>query len=303
MLKKINPDLLLVVVAVIWGTGFIATEYAIGSGMTPSLILAIRFSVAFLVLAVFMAKDLTSITRSEWLRGGFAGVLLFLGFFFQTTGQSLTTISNSAFLTATNVVFVPFIVWALTRHRPKNRIFILALMTFLGIAVLTVSTGVGSSLNIGDLYVLLCSVMFAFHIAYLSIAVSKAEPIRITFIQMLVAAVLSIIVLGIDGRQAMEGVNFSAGLPSVVYLGVFSTCVCFFLQTTAQKRTQPSKAGIIMSTESLFGTLFSVVLGIEPLTAKIIVGGTIIMTAVMLTEVEVDFVGFFRRRKISTENK
>jgi drug/metabolite transporter (DMT)-like permease len=74
----------------------------------------------------------------------------------------------------------------------------------------------------------------------------------------------------------------------VIYLGVFSTCLCFFIQTSAQKRTSASKAGIIMSTEGFFGTLFSILLGMEPLTAKVIIGGIVILTAVILTEVKFD---------------
>lgn len=293
---------MLLIVAVIWGTGFIATEYAIDAHMSPIMIMAIRFGIAALTLLFFTAGELKSISRSEWTKGGIAGVLLFLGFFFQTMGQSQTTVSNSAFITATNVIYVPFIVWALTKKRPKNRIFFLTVLTFIGIAVLTVSPEGAFTVNLGDLFVFICAVMFAFHIAYVGMAVSDVDPKRLAFIQMLTAALLSFMGMAIAGPSVFVGVAYGTGLPSVVFLGIFSTCLCFFMQTSAQKRTNASKAGIILSTESLFGTIFSVALGIDPLTAKIVMGGIIIMTAVLLTEVEVSPKKWLRRLQTTTAN-
>lgn len=286
MKKQLNPDLMLIIVAVIWGTGFIATEYAIDAGFGALIIMAGRFSIAALTLLIFTFKDLKKITKKEWLKGSIAGVFLFLGFFFQTFGQSMTTVSNSAFLTATNVVFVPFIAWLLTKHRPEKKVFLLALMTFIGVAVLTVNITGGISMNIGDLYVFICAIMFATHIAYLSLAVDGSNPLSITFIQITVAALLALIGLMIFGTGDLSSADYAMGIPSILFLGLFSTCLCFFMQTSAQKRTTPGKTGIILSTESLFGTVFAVVLGIEPLTTKIIVGGLIIISAVVLTEVK-----------------
>lgn len=285
-MKKMNPDILLLMVAVIWGAGFIGTEYAIDANMSPMMILAGRFLIASLALLIFVAKDIRKIEKKEWFRGSIAGLLLFLGFFFQTTGQSQTSVANSAFLTATNVVFVPFIAWGITRKRPKTKVFFLAFLTFIGIAILSVNFSEGLSIGSGDINVLISSIMFACHISYLSLAVDGNNPLRISFIQLSVAAILGVAgVFGVGGLS-FEGVDLGIGIPSVLFLGLFSTCICFFLQTSAQKRTTPGKTAIILSMESLFGTVFSVILGIDPLTAKIVIGGVVILTAVILTEVD-----------------
>lgn len=286
--KQLNADLTLLLVAVIWGSGFIATEYALNADMSPLLIMAMRFTIAALILFAATFKELKSITKSEWIKGSIAGIFLFMGFFLQSFGQSMTTVSNSAFITATNVIMVPFVVWIFTKKKPALKIVLLAFMTFIGVAILTVSPSQGLHLNMGDLLILLCAVAFACHITYVEIAVSGSDPKKIAFIQISVAAVLSIIGLGAFDMQSISHANFAIGLPSVIFLGVFSTCLCFFLQTSAQKRTSASKAGIIMSTEGFFGTLFSILLGLEPLTAKILIGGTMIITAVILTEVKFD---------------
>ncbi len=283
---KLHADFMLLLVAIIWGVGFIATEYAIDSNLHPIYIMAGRFGIAALFLLIFVNKKITQIKKSQWLKGSIAGVFLFLGFFFQTLGQSMTTVSNSAFLTATNVVFVPFIAWLITKRRPKTKVFFLAAVTFLGIAVLTVDTFNISSLNIGDFYVFLCAIAFASHIAYVSVAVKDSDPLLITFIQMLTVAILSFAGILIIRPTNLAEIHFSYGLSAVLFLGLFSTCLCFLLQTSAQKRTTPGKAAIILSTESLFGTIFSVVIGFESMTAKIIIGGLIIFTSVVLTEID-----------------
>lgn len=283
---QLNADLTLAIVAVIWGTGFIAIEYSFKANMSPLLTMGLRFTIASLILLIANLKELKLIKPSEWIKGCIAGILLFSGFFFQTFGQSMTTVSNSAFITTTNVIMVPFIVWILTKKKPSLKIVLLACMTFVGVVVLTVSPNQGFSLNIGDLLILLCAIAFAGHIAYLEIAVHSSDPKKIAFIQITTAAILSNIGLIAFDLGSFSKANFALGLPAVIYLGLFSTCLCFFLQTSAQKRTSASKAGIIMSTEGFFGTLFSVLLGLEPLTARIIVGGMIILTAVILTEVK-----------------
>ncbi|GKX29289.1 transporter [Vallitalea longa] len=285
---ELKADIQLVVVAIIWGSGFIATEYAIQANMSVSLIMVMRFSVAALILILTSIKQLKLIKGKELKHGIIAGCILFLAFYAQTIGQSQTTVSNSAFITATNVIMVPFIVWIMTRKRPPAKSFILAVVTLLGVGILTISPKNGlSSFNFGDLMIFVCAVGFALHIAYLEIAVKSSSAKIITLIQITTAAILSSIVLVIFDLDSFYTVNWESALPAVLYLGIFSTCICYFMQTSAQKHTTASKTGIILSMEGFFGTLFSVILSLEPLTAKIIVGGAIILSAVILTEVDI----------------
>lgn len=295
--NKIHPDFMLVIVAIIWGSGFIAVEYAMDANLSPFMILAGRFTVAALTLLFILRREVRSIEGKTWKKGAIAGVLLFLGFYFQTIGQSMTTVSNSAFLTATNVVFVPFLAWGLTRKRPEIKVFFLAILTFFGVAVLTVNPEGVIAIKIGDIYVLIGAIMFAGHIAYTSIAVKGNNPIVITMIQMLIASILSFGGLAITGIEQSVQYNWTLGITAVLYLGFFATCLCFFMQVSAQKRTTPGKTGIILSMESLFGTIFSIMLNIEPLTIKIVLGGAIILSAVILTE------GNFWRKTNTVKNE
>lgn len=285
---ELRADIQLIIVAIIWGSGFIATEYAIKANMNVSMIMASRFSVAALILLFTSIRQLQCIKVKELKHGIVAGCILFIAFYTQTVGQSSTTVSNSAFITATNVIMVPFIVWLITRKRPPLKSFILAVFTLIGVGVLTISLKSGiSSFNFGDLMIFVCAIGFALHIAYLEIAVKNSSAKIITFVQIITAAILSIIVLVIFDIDSFASINLESGLPAVLYLGIFSTCICYFMQTSAQKYTSASKTGIILSMEGFFGTLFSVILSLEPLTVKIIIGGAIILSAVILTEIDI----------------
>jgi drug/metabolite transporter (DMT)-like permease len=173
----------------------------------------------------------------------------------------MTTVSNSAFLTATNVVFVPFVAWLMTKQRPKTKVFFLAALTFIGIAVLTVDTVNVGTLNIGDFYVFLCAIAFASHIAYVSIAVKDNNPVQITLIQMLTAAVLSI-----AGVLIFHPANLAKfillRITCRIILRLIQYLPVFLMQTSAQKR-RPRQSRHHFITESLFGTIFSVIIALN----------------------------------------
>lgn len=277
-------DTACLLVAVVWGSGFIASQLAIDAGLGPSVIMALRFGIAALVLLLLCAKKLKTIQKSDLLHGGIAGVILFCGFYLQIAGQARTTVSSSAFLTATNVAMVPFIVWVATKKRPAAKTFVLAGTTLLGIALLTLNFTTGLRLSGGDAVVLACAFFFALHIFYLGRAVAGRDARVITFVQIATAAALSVLALLLFGRGALAQADWGRGIPAALYLGLFSTLLCYLLQTWAQKYASPTKTGILLSTEGLFGTLFSVLLGFEKATVPMVVGGLIIFASVVLME-------------------
>ncbi len=284
--KQLAAEGMLVIVAIVWGSGFIATEYAINSEMPSSLILSIRFMVASLFMFLFSIKEIIAIDKKTLFHGLIAGGLLFLGFFIQILGQSQTSVSNAAFLTATNVVMVPFIVWAMSKDKPRTKTFVLAFTTLIGIGVLTLNFETGLSFNRGDVSVLLCALMFAFHIAYLGIFSKGLNTKVLTFLQLFTAGFISTIVFLLMDIKDATFVSIQNGILPTLYLAFFSTLFCYFFQTKGQQIVPPGKVGIILCTEGFFGSLFSILLGLEPLKATVIVGGIIIISSVMLSEID-----------------
>lgn len=291
--KETAAELSLIIVAIIWGSGFIATEYAISAHWGTSQIMAARFTIAALVMVLVLNRNIRHLTRYELLHGGIAGIFLFLAFYAQTLGQSATTVSNAAFFTATNVVMVPFISWLINRNRPSLQIVLLTLMSLLGVGVLSFD-GERLSLEKGDLIVILCAFFFAMQITYLEKATKDSNPGRVNFVQILVAALISDSVFLIKG-DSLQGIDVAGGLVPILFLGILSTCVCYFIQTNAQKYSSASKVGVILSLEGFFGSLFSVLLGMESLSAKLVVGGTLIIGAAIL--MNINFTGFIKERR------
>ena len=271
-------------VAVIWGSGFIASQLAIDAGLSAPVIMALRFSIAAALMLAVCLPRLKRLRRGDLACGGLAGIFLFGAFFTQIVSQHYTTVSHCAFLTAANVVIVPFVAWALGGRRPTLRTLGLVCGVLSGIGLLTLKPGEGFSFNFGDGLALLGAVLFALHISYLGACLEGRDPLLINLVQVGAAALISLAVLFLWQGSGPPAVDWRAGLLPAVYLGAFSTCLCYLLQTVAQKHTSATRAGLLLSTEGLFGSVFSVALGYEPLTVNLLAGGALIFVCVLLLE-------------------
>ena len=286
-MKSITADFSLLVTGVIWGSGFIATHSAIEAGFSTFLILLFRFSLAAILLFLIAYKKIITITKDEAVTGLIAGIFLFVAFYFQTVGLKYTSPSNNAFLTGVNVIIVPFVAWAVFKKKPKNRFFFLPFLTLIGIGFLSYNSTTGFSFSLGDMLTLMCALVFAFHIAYLEIASKKVDAIKLTFIQMGVATFFAILFFIIFDKGSIGEANIVQGFFPVIYIALVSTLIGFFIQTYAQQFTTASKTAIFLSSESLFGAFFSVLLHLEPLALNMVLGGTIIFTSIILSEMRV----------------
>lgn len=273
----------LLVVAIIWGTGFIATQIAIDEGLSASFITFVRFAVASLVLGASFGKDIKVMTKIDIKMGLIAGGFLFLGFTLQTTGLNFTTPSSNAFITATSVVMVPFLSWLMLKEKPQNKVFVAALICLLGISMLAFGPGEGIKLGVGDAFTLACAVAFALHTVTMGKYAPKMNSNLLTFLQLSTAGILSFIMFLMVDRDFTAFASIK-GLMAVIYLGIFSTFIAYTIQTICQRYASPSKVSIIVSTEALFGSLFSVVLGYEAFTYFLLIGGIAIISAMLIIE-------------------
>ena len=283
---QLVSDVLLLSVAVIWGLGFPVTVMAIDAHISSGLMVALRFGIAAAVVGLISFRQLRSLTRRDVALGGIAGVILGTAFLLQIMGQGLTTPSNSAFLTSLNVIIVPFLSWIFFRQRPSNRMLLVAFGCLAGAAVLTISPGEGLNFNTGDLITLACAVVFSLHISYLGRIAGHIDAGKLTFLQMATAALLGLSYTLAFELEQLSQADLSRGLVPVLYLGLLSSAFSFFAQTFAQKHTSPARAAVILGCEGLLGSIFSVLLGYEPLTLNLILGGLIIFTSLLVMEID-----------------
>ena len=276
----------LLATAMIWGSGFIGSQMALDANFSSAFIMLCRFAIATMVFGVASFRTLRrQMTLSHWKYGLIIGSFLFFAFYVQTVGLQYTTPSKNAFITAANVVIVPFLWWLVRKKRPTLRLVLCSLSCLVGIGILSLTPAEGFALNLGDLLTLGCAVLFACQIVATGVLAEKIPPQVVVFMQFAVATGWSLVLFVLTDRDLSSFGNLG-GMLSVVYLGLFSTCLCYFLQTMAQKYVPSSRAAILLSFESLFGTLFSVLLGYDDPTLTMLIGGAVIVTSTILADTE-----------------
>ncbi len=279
--KALLSDVSLLFVALVWGGGFIAVKDGLNT-MTPMVLMALRFTLAAFILFVLLRKWIGKITSKDWQQGAVVGTFLFLAFAAQTYGLQFTTASKQGFLTAVYVVVVPLLSWMLYKRRPPIKAFVGSILTLTGIGLMSLTDGL--SINFGDALTLLCAVLFAAHIMSIEFFAKSMNTVKLAFIQIAVAAVFSVITALIT-EPLPSGLTTQSWI-AVVYLAVFSTFLCFTVQTIAQKYTTSSHASIIMSLESVFAAVLGVWLLKDVMTFKMIMGSILIFAAILIVEVE-----------------
>jgi len=273
----------LILVTVIWGGGFVASDIALES-MKPFQIMMVRFLLASVLMGVISRGQRKSEEklkdRAGAIKAGILmGVTLFMGFAFQIIGLQYTTPSKNAFLTALNVVIVPFIAFVILKKKIGAKGIIGAVMSVFGVALLSLN---GSfTVSLGDGLTLFCAVGFAFQIFFTSEFVKKYPASVLNTVQMFTAFVLSAISLMIFGENDFQVTT--QGWLSALYLGVVSTTICYLLQTACQKYIDETKAAIILSMESVFGTIFSILILHEVVTVRMVIGCAVILAAVIIS--------------------
>ena len=144
----------LILVTVIWGGGFVASDMALES-MKPFQIMMVRFLLASVLMGLVSMgqrkKEAKIENRAGAIKAGMLmGLTLFAGFALQIVGLQYTTPSKNAFLTALNVVIVPFIAFVILKKKVGVKGIIGAIMAVAGVALLSLNGNL--TLGIGDLH-------------------------------------------------------------------------------------------------------------------------------------------------------
>lgn len=265
--------------AFIWGTSFVILKEALDS-IGTMWVLALRFIIAAALLLLAAGKRLKTLGR-DGLRGGvLLGVCLAAAYIFQTYGLKYTTPGKNAFLTATYCVLVPFMVWAFFKRRPNAANIIAAFMCVFGIGLVSLSGT--SPFNIGDALTLVCGIFYALQIILTERFIGDCDALSLTGVGFGTAAVICL-----AGALIFESAPVGLSLElwgSIAYMGVMCTALCFFLQTWGMRYTPSSTAAVIMTFESVFAIIISVIFYDEPVTVRLICGFTLIIASVIISE-------------------
>lgn len=272
--------LALLLATIIWGSSFFIMKNAVDQIPTPYL-LSIRFSVAALLLAIIFAKRLKKINKEYIWQSAIIGLCLYLAYFVQTLGLARTTPGKNAFLTAVYCIIVPFLYWVVDRKRPGKSNVIAAFLCVAGIGLVSLSSEL--TMGLGDALTLLGGFFYAAHIVVVAKFGKDKDMFVVTMLQFaycaLYAGITSLIL-----RPEMNLLVSNRLWIEFAYLAVVCTAVALLLQNLGQKYTPPSSASLILSLESVFGVIFSVIFYDERLTFQMIAGFGLIFVAIVISE-------------------
>lgn len=278
----------LLLTTLIWGFAFVVVKNSLDV-IPPFYMLAFRFSVAFVAMSLIYAKKYITIKKEHVFAGAVLGFWIFLGYAFQTVGCKYTTAGKNAFITTVYVVLVPFLHWIISKRKPDWFEIGSAFAAFVGIGIISLN-GEGGA-NIGDILTLACGVAFAVHIIYADKYIKDKDPAVITMLQHGFTALFSwFAAFMFDGVIPVGGMMTADTVFSMLYLGIFSTMIGYFLQNIGQKYLPASNVALFMSTEAVFGAVFSVIFLSERVTLKMAFGCMLIFLAIVCAETKLDFI-------------
>jgi drug/metabolite transporter (DMT)-like permease len=269
--------LALLAVTAAWGSTFFMIKDLLDR--VPTLdFLAVRFAIASVLMVVVAPKALARLTkesrRHALVLGGLYGVAQIL----QTAGLAHTPASVSGFVTGLYVVFTPLFAALLLRTRITALTWAAVALATAGLGVLTLN---GLSVGYGESLTLVAAALYALHIVGLGAWSRPDQALGMSILQIIMVSVVCLVATVPDGvvLPATTG-----DWLAVLYMAVVAGALAMLGQTWAQAHLSPTRSAIVMSMEPVFAAFFAILLGGESLEARMILGGAMVLTAMIVVE-------------------
>ncbi len=284
--------------AAIWGGSFVVIKGALDV-VPPCWLMFVRFFFSALIVGALFWKRVRPHLDASTLRcGAVLGILSGTAFVVQNIGLTDTTPGRNAFLTATYCVMVPFVNWAVARRRPGATSIVAAALGILGVGLLSLGDDFSVGLSWGDMLTLVSAVLYALHIvAVARFSASGHEVMTMTVTQLAMSAVVSLAAALVLEGVIDFGVFADPGIwGALFYLVILSSAVCMVMQNLGQAHVPPAPASLLLSLESVFAVIASVLFYGEVVTPRLACGFASIFAAVVVSEAGVPALMWVRAR-------
>lgn len=284
-------NLILTLAAIIWGCAFVAQSVGMDH-MGPFTFQATRTIIAgFVLIPVFIISDRIKMKKGTYKKmsrdelkslvvgGVLCGLALCAATNIQQFGIIGTSVGKAGFITALYIVIVPFL-GVFMGKKIKAHNWICVLFSVFGLYLLCINENL--SFSIYDLYILICAFIFSIHIMIVDHFVKKADPVKMSCIQMFVSGGISAILMFIFEKPAVAPI-IDAWIP-VLYAGVLSSGVAYTLQIVGQKDTNPTVASMILSLEAVFSVLSGAIILSEIPTLREGIGCALMFIAIIASQ-------------------
>jgi len=285
----IVADILLFSVAIFWGSNFVfikaaverTTELAAGSIVAGSMLyLLLRYVVATGIFAAAQPRSWLRASRRDWKMGGLLGFFYLTALILQTIGLQHTSPGVSGFITGMTIAVVPFLYWAVARRSPGRWQIIGAVIATIGLGALSLQGDF--SIRWGDAITLLATLFYAMHIMATGFFAPKVHPSTLAVTQMIVstAALLALTPFFVHITLDLPWQVWAA----VVWTALSGTVYAFFIQSWAQRYTTSTHAAILLGFESVFAAAAGIIAGMDFVTWRLLVGGSLMLSGVFIVE-------------------
>lgn len=328
---QLRQSFLLFLTATIWGSGFVAQSIGMDH-ITPFTYTFFRTLIGAIVLLpiVFWLKarsakakrDLEAAKANDHsaveveaqykqpneyrlkdlIMGSLCcGICLVGGESFQQYGLVTTDAGKAGFITSMYIVFVP-IVGLFLGKKINLSIILGVILSICGLYLLCVKQDM--TFEQGDLMVLICAVVFTFHILTIDHFVPKCDAVYLSCGQFFMGSLIAFILMMIVDYDVFSWDDVMAASAALLWSGVMSNGIAYTLQVIGQRGMHPTIATIIMSLESVMAVVFGVLILNETLTLKEGIGCILILIAVIIAQVNLKtLIALIQGRKVKSDKE
>ena len=275
MKSKLTLYIAMISIAAVWGSSFVVMKDSLERQNVFSF-LSSRFILAALLMFLYKPGVFRGLTNKFIYRGIIAGILLGSGYIFQTYGLTKTTVSNTGFITGLYLVFTPLISLIILKRHVLKIQWLAVIVATIGLFFISYN---GVTIGLGEILVLISAFIYGAHFVALGEWSDGKNTYALTFIQVVTVAALTSIFAFKDGFQIAPD---STVWLAILYTAFFATFLGFLIQTKAQSVMSATVASVLLATETPFAVFFGLYFHSDPLTLRIITGGSLVMLAMAL---------------------
>ncbi|WP_191833663.1 DMT family transporter [Pseudomonas fluorescens] len=277
-----KAELVLVFITMLWGGTFLLVHNVMTvSG--PMFFVGLRFAAATLFVGLVSARALSGLTATEFKAGVLIGISIMLGYGLQTYGLQTISSSQSAFITALYVPFVPLLQWLVLGRRPGLMPSLGIGLAFVGLMLLAGPESGSLQFSTGEIVTLISAVAIAAEIILISRYAGKVDVRRVTVVQLATASVLSFLMV-LPTQEPLPDFSWLL-LLSALGLGAMSAVIQVAMNW-AQKSVSPTRATLIYAGEPVWAGIVGRIAG-ERLPGIALFGGLLIVIAVIVSELKI----------------
>jgi drug/metabolite transporter (DMT)-like permease len=260
-----------------WGSTFFLIKDLLDR--VPALdFLGVRFAIAAVALIALAPRALGRLSRTARRQAVVLGLLYGFGQILQTVGLAHTPASVSGFITGLYVVATPLFAAVLLKLRITRLTWGAVLLAVAGLGILTLD---GFSVGYGEALTLVAALLYALHIVGLGAWSDPEQAMGLATLQLIAVAVVCLVATSPGGVVLPHR---TSDWLAMLYMALIPGALAIVGQTWAQAHLPPTRTAIVMSMEPVFAAFFAVLLGGESLTARMLLGGALVLTAMLVVE-------------------